>query len=90
MRKDSKRCSKCKIESFVIFFRKDKKTKDEFYKQCKSCRTEYYNGNLGKIRKYNLGNRGGIKECQLKNHEKFLLVKRFIVVIEKKQILLFV
>lgn len=59
-----KSCSKCKIEYDLIFFNKDKSSKDGYRSNCKYCSKKYREDNKESILQYKLKNKDKIKEYQ--------------------------
>ena len=88
-----KNCSKCGNTLLKSNFHKNNKRKDGLYNQYKICRKEYYIENsiklIEKQKDYYSENRDRVKDYQKKIILKIWLVKRFIVIINIKQISIF-
>ena len=89
-----KKCGKCGIKSLNSNFPTDKTTNDGLKPNCTVCRKQNYNEIRETAEKYYLINRdkllNRIKGNQLKNHDKIIAHKKFILVIGTRQISFFV
>ena len=99
-----KKYSKCKTISLKSNFRKNKNRKDGLQAYCKNCiiqkqkqydnenrdkKREYYQTNRDRIKDYYLQNRDRIKEYYLQNHDKVMARKKYILIKNINQILIF-